>query len=131
MFNFLFNNDTLDHTCQRSLRLISEKNIYIFPPEIQKKVHKSWNIKIEAMDIIEFAVFDLYFQTLTCLNLFTEYVTSKSNLSLIPEFQYKEQIPLLSAADINMFTEEYSCELKCSSDFTALYLQRGQGGSMS
>jgi hypothetical protein len=67
MFNFLFNNEIHAHTCQRSLRLINEKNIYIFPPEIQKKVHKSWNFKFEAMDIIEFAVFDLYFQTITCL----------------------------------------------------------------
>ena len=122
VFNFLFNNETHDHTCPRSLRLLSEKNIYIFPPEIEKKVHRSWNFKIEAIDIVEFAVFDLYFHTLTCLNMFTDYVTSKSNLSLIPEFQYKEQIPLLSAMDINMFTEEYSCELKRSSDFTALYL---------
>jgi hypothetical protein len=74
------------------------------------------------MDIIEFAVFDLYFQTITCLDLFTDYVASKSNLSLIPEFQYKEQIPLLSTSDINMFTEEYSCEIKLSSDFKDLYL---------
>jgi hypothetical protein len=52
VFNFLFNNEIHAHTCQRSLRLINEKNIYIFPPEIQKKVHKSWNFKFEAMDII-------------------------------------------------------------------------------